>query len=156
MAAGFPAPVLANIPADGLITPTGALLNSTFDVIPEGLHEGKLHSWNVAFQRQLPYGFTTDIAYVGSRGVGLVMDLDTNASLDLRIRQRRPPAVRAVQPHRHSRTRTNQGKSQYHGLQMKFDRRFMNGLLVTNSYTLGQSLDWRMRTPASARRSTSI
>ena len=38
-------------------------------VIPPGLHEGTLQSWNVAFQRQLPYGFTADIAYVGSRGV---------------------------------------------------------------------------------------
>ena len=82
MAAGFPAPVLANIPADGVIPATGSLLNSTYDVIPPGLHEGTLHSWNVAFQRQLPYGLTADVAYVGSRGVDLVMDVDRNASLD--------------------------------------------------------------------------
>jgi hypothetical protein len=40
-----------------------------------------------------------------------------------------------------SRTRTNLGKSRYNGLQVKVDRRFTNGLLITNSYTLGQSLD---------------
>ena len=141
MAAGFPAPVLANIPADGLITPTGTLLNSTFDVIPEGLHEGKLHSWNVAFQRQLPYGFTTDIAYVGSRGVGLVADLDTNASLIYGSNNNGRPQFAPFGRTGTSRTRTNQGKSQYHGLQIKADRRFQNGFLVTNSYTLGRSLD---------------
>jgi hypothetical protein len=142
MAAGFPAPVLANIPADGLITPTGALANSTFDVIPEGLHEGKLHSWNVAFQRQLPYGFTTDIAYVGSRGVGLVMDLDTNASLIYGSNNAGRPQFAPFNRTGTNRTRTNRGKSQYHGLQIKADRRFQNGFLVTNSYTLGRSMDY--------------
>ena len=43
--------------------------------------EGTLQSWNVAFQRQLPHGFSAEAAYVGSRGINLVADLDTNASL---------------------------------------------------------------------------
>ena len=44
-----------NIPQDGIIPVTGSLLNSTYDVIPPDLREGTLHSWNVAFQRQLPF-----------------------------------------------------------------------------------------------------
>ena len=64
-----------------IIAVTGSLLNSTYDVIPPGLREGTLHSWNVAVQRQLPFQLTADIAYVGNRGVNLVMDIDTNASL---------------------------------------------------------------------------
>jgi len=40
-----------------------------------------------------------------------------------------------------SRTRTNDNKTQYNALQMKIDRRWSNGLLVTNSYTLGRSKD---------------
>jgi hypothetical protein len=141
MATGFPSPVLANIPTDGLITATGSLLNSTFDVIPPGLHEGKLHSWNVAFQRQLQYGFTADIAYVGSRGVGLVADLDQNASLVYGSNNVGRPQFAQFGRTGTSRARTNLGKSQYNGLQVKVDRRFMNGLLVTNSYTLGRSRD---------------
>ena len=101
MAAGFPPPALANIPADGIIPVTGSLLNSTYDVIPPGLHEGTLHSWNVAFQRQLPYGFTADIAYVGSQRRRSRGGPRHQRQPDLRIGQRRPPAVRAVQPHRH-------------------------------------------------------
>ena len=76
-----PAPVLVNIPENGIIPVSGSLLNSTYDVISPDLREGTLHSWNVAFQRQLPLGFTADIAYVGNRGVNLVMDVDTNASM---------------------------------------------------------------------------
>lgn len=141
MAVGFPAPVLANIPADGLITPTGALLNSTYDVIPSTLREGTLQSWNVAFQRQLPYGFSTDIAYVGSRGINLVADLDTNASLVYGSGNNGRPQFAPFNRTGANRVRTNLGKSRYQGLQMKVDRRFMNGLLVTNSYTLGRSKD---------------
>src|SRR3954465_8066118 len=141
MAAGFPAPVLASIPANGLITPTGSLINSTYDVIPNTLHEGTLESWNVAFQRQLPYGFSADIAYVGSRGVGLVADLDTNASLIYGSGNDGRPQFGPFGRTGTSRTRTNSGKSRYNGLQLKADRRFTNGLLITNSYTLPPSLD---------------
>src|SRR5439155_26558559 len=142
MAAGFPAPVLANIPSDGIIPATGSLLNSTFDVIPPGLHEGTLHSWNVAFQRQLPFGLAADIAYVGSAGVDLVMDVDRNASLVYGSGNNGRPQFAQFNRTGNSRTRTNLGKSRYNGLQVKFDRRFMNGLLITNSYTLGRSKDY--------------
>ena len=95
-----PAAGAARIPSNGIIPVSGALTNATFDVIPDDLHEATLHSWNVAFQRQLPYLLTADIAYVGNRGVDLVMDVDTNASTDYGTGQQRAAAVRDVQPHR--------------------------------------------------------
>jgi hypothetical protein len=141
MAAGFPAPALANIPADGIIPVSGSLLNSLYDVIPPDLHEGTLHSWNVAFQRQLPYGFTADIAYVGSKGVDLVADLDTNASMTYGSGNAGRAQFAQFGRTGTNRTRTNFGKSRYDGLQMKVDRRFVNGFLITNSYTLGRAMD---------------
>ncbi len=68
MVTGFPPPALLDIPSNGIIPVSGALTNATFDVIPNTLHEGTLQSWNVAYQRQLPYLLTADIAYVGNRG----------------------------------------------------------------------------------------
>jgi hypothetical protein len=141
MAAGFPAPALQSIPSDGIIAVSGSLQNSTFDVIPSTLHEATLHSWNVAFQHQLPYGFTADVAYVGSKGVNLVMDLDTNASLIYGSGNAGRPQFAQFNRTGTTRTRTNQGKSRYNGLQVKIDRRFLNGFLITNSYTLGRSMD---------------
>jgi hypothetical protein len=142
MAAGFPAPVLVSIPSDGIIPATGSLLNSTYDVIPQDLREGTLHSWNVAFQRQLPFSLTADVAYVGNRGVNLVMDVDANAGLVYGLGNAGRPQFAAFGRTGTSRTRSNENKSEYNGLQVKVDRRFRNGLLVTNSYTLSRSKDF--------------
>ena len=141
MASGFPEPALAAIPPDGIIAVPASLRNATFDVISPDLHEGTLHSWNVAFQRQLPFALTADIAYVGNRGVDLVMDVDTNASMVYGSGNNGRPEFASFNRTGTTRTRTNLGKSRYHSLQVKVDRRFLNGLLVTNSYTLGRSID---------------
>jgi hypothetical protein len=142
MAAGFPDPVLLAIPTDGIIPVAGSLLNSTFDVIPTDLREGTLHSWNVAFQRELPYRFTIDVAYVGNRGVDLVMDVNTNAGMSYGTNNAGRPQFASFNRTGQTRTRTNRNKSEYNSLQMKIDRRFSNGLLVTNSYTLSRSMDY--------------
>jgi hypothetical protein len=141
MAAGFPAPALFAIPSNGIIPVSGALQNATLDVIANDLHEGTLHSWNVAYQRQLPYLLTADVAYVGNRGVDLVMDVDTNASLIYGSGNNGRPQFAQFNRTGQSRTRTNEGKSRYHGLQVKVDRRFNHGFLLTNSYTLSRSRD---------------
>ncbi|MEP6914316.1 MAG: TonB-dependent receptor [Acidobacteriota bacterium] len=142
MAVGFPAPVLVNIPADGIIPVSGSLLNSTYDVISPDLREATLHSWNVAFQRQLPFGFTADVAYVGNRGVNIVMDVNTNASLVYGSGNAGRPQFAQFGRSGTNRTRTNDNKTQYNALQVKLDRRFRNGLLINNSYTLSRSMDY--------------
>ena len=141
MATGFPAPSLVSIPQDGIIPVSGSLLNSTYDVIPPNLREGTLHSWNVAVQRQLPFHLTADIAYVGNRGVNLVMDIDTNASLVYGSGNVGRPQFAQFNRTGNTRTRSNDNKSEYNALQVKVDRRFQNGLLLMNSYTLSRSRD---------------
>ncbi len=143
MAVGFPAPALLDIPSDGVIPVAGtSLQNATLDVIPTDLHEGTLQSWNVAFQRQLPFLLTADIAYVGNRGVDLVMDVDSNAGLVYGAGNNGRPYFARFNRTGTNRVRTNDNKSVYHGLQVKLDRRFRNGLMVTNSYTLSRSRDY--------------
>jgi hypothetical protein len=140
MAVGFPDPALLAIPDTGIIPIAGtALQNATLDVIPTGLHEGTLHSWNVAYQRQLPFFLTADIAYVGNRGVDLVMDVNRNASLVFNSGNNGRPQFARFNRTGESRERTNLGKSRYHGLQMKIDRRFKNGFMTTNSYTFSRA-----------------
>ncbi|HET7695623.1 MAG TPA: carboxypeptidase regulatory-like domain-containing protein [Vicinamibacterales bacterium] len=143
MAAGFPAPALLEIPATGIIPIAGtSLQNATLDVIPTGLTEGTLHSWNVAYQRQLPFFLSADIAYVGNRGVDLVMDVDRNASLVYNSGNNGRPQFATFNRTGTSRERTNLGKSTYHGLQMKIDRRFRQGVMITNSYTLSRAMNY--------------
>ncbi len=142
MAAGFPAPALINVPSTGIVPVSGALQNATFDVIPNDLHEGTLHSWNVAYQRQLPYQLTADIAYVGNKGVDIVMDVDSNASLVYGSNNNGRPQFAQFNRTGTNRTRTNKNKTTYNGLQVKVDRRFRNGFMVTNSYTLSRAWDY--------------
>jgi hypothetical protein len=143
MAAGFPAPALLNIPDTGIVPIAGtSLQNATLDFISPDLQEGLLHSWNVAYQRQLPFMLSADIAYVGNRGMDLVMDIDRNASLVYNSGNAGRPQFPTFNRTGNSRTRTNEGKSQYHALQVKLDRRFKNGVMVTNSYTLSRSKDY--------------
>ena len=142
MATGFPAPALREHSA-GRHHP-GVRLAPQLDLRRHsrpGLHEGTLHSWNVAFQRQLPFSLTADIAYVGNRGVDLVMDVDTNASLVYGSGNVGRPQFAPFNRTGTTRMRSNDNKSEYHALQMKVDRRFRNGLLLMNSYTLSRSKD---------------
>jgi hypothetical protein len=143
LATGFPAPALLDIPSDGVVAIAGtALQNATLDVISSDLHEGTVHSWNVAFQRQLPYSLTAEAAYVGNRGVDLVMDLNTNASMTYNSGNNGRPYFARFNRQGENRTRTNLGKTTYHGLQMKIDRRWRNGFLLTNSYTFGRAMNY--------------
>ena len=43
-----------------------------YNVVPLDLSEGKIHAWNVAFQRQLPCDFAGEVAYVANRGHGVL------------------------------------------------------------------------------------
>src|SRR5581483_11582905 len=82
MANGFPAPALANIPSNGIIdiTNDSRLKNGGYFYIPPTLKEGILHSWNVAYQRELPWNFTAEVAYVGNHGQDIINRLDLNAA----------------------------------------------------------------------------
>ena len=101
MATGFPAPGFVNIPTNGVIPATGTLRNAHLRRHPDRLHEATLHSWNVAFQRQLPWNLTAEVAYVGNRGVRHRDGRRHQRGHGARLGQRGPAAVCAVQPHRH-------------------------------------------------------
>jgi len=138
---GFPAPILENIPSDGIINANTTLLRSQrYFAIPQDLHEGRLQFWNVAYQRQLPHGFTAEAAYVGNRG-NLVNTINLNAGLvpglDNAGRPQFAPFGRTAETTGWTRSNTT-----YHSLQTKFDKRFARGLLITTSYTLGRGINY--------------
>jgi hypothetical protein len=49
-------------------------------MVPETVVRPRIHSWNVAVERQLPYSMSVDVAYVGNRSDGQWTDLNQNAS----------------------------------------------------------------------------
>ncbi|MGH7184741.1 MAG: TonB-dependent receptor domain-containing protein, partial [Pseudomonadota bacterium] len=142
MAAGFPAPIVFDVPASGIIDANLPLLRSTgLFFVPSDLREGRIHSWNVAFQRELIWGLTAEAAYVGNVGRGIIAPIDINAGLapgqDNAGRPLFPKFGRTT-----SVTSTIPTDTNYHSLQVKVDRRFNQGLLLTTSYTYGRAINY--------------
>ena len=143
MAAGFPAPALLDDPA-GRHHPdrrhAAATRRSTS--FPPSCTKGRCTPGTSRSSGSCRTSSPRTVAYVGNRGVDLVMDVDTNASLIYGSGNNGRPQFAQFNRTGTSRTRTNDGKSRYHGLQVKVDRRFRNGLMITNSYTLSRSMDY--------------
>ena len=140
LAAGLPAPNFAAIPDTGIV-PADNFKQQGFFSVPTNLHEGRLHSWNVAYQRELPGGFTGEVAYVGNRGQDIIARIDLNAGYTLGADNAGRPLF-AKYGRTASTTTTIPVKSQYNSMQVKVDRRMKNGLLITNSYTLGRGYNY--------------
>jgi hypothetical protein len=140
MAAGLPPPNFADIPPTGIV-PGDNFRAQGFFSVPRDLKEGVLHSWNVAFQRELPGGFTGEIAYVGNRGQDIIARIDLNAGYTLGADNAGRPLF-AQFGRTASTTSTIPVKSTYNSMQVKVDRRFRNGFMMTNSYTLGRGYNY--------------
>jgi hypothetical protein len=147
MAAGFPNKIFFDVPANGIIDGNNAVLkNASLFSIPTELNEGKLHSFNVAFQRELGWGFTGEAAYVGNLGRGILARLDLNAAMALGAGL--PGNDNAARPLFQKFGRSASvitwipTDTNYHSLQVKIDRRLKTNLLITTSYTLSRAINF--------------
>ena len=146
LATGFATPTVFDVPSNGVIDANLPILrNSALYHAPPDLREGKLHSYNAAFQRELPWNFAFEAAYVGNYGRGILATINLNAATELG--KTLPNNDNAALPlfaqfgrtaSVTSRVRTT---TNYNSLQMKLDRRFSKGLLVTSNYTLSRAID---------------
>ena len=142
MKAGFPAASYLPIPDNGIVDASISQLKSAgLFYVPSDLKEAKIHSWNVALQRQLFWKLVAEVAYVGNVGRGILSDYDINAAMT-------PGLGTAGQPYNAKYGRTASIRTwwptntSYNSLQAKLDRRFSNGLLITTSYTYGRAYDY--------------
>lgn len=157
MAAGFPAPTYLAIPENGIVDANRVKASSLFHV-PGDLQQGSLYSWNVAFQRELIWGLTGEAAYVGNRSNDVLNRFPMNAGLVVGAGVAGQPLYAKYGKTAGVENLAWKGKTRYHGLQLKLDRRFRNGWLITNSYTYGRSRDYAnenggVSTPADVERS---
>jgi carboxypeptidase family protein/TonB-dependent receptor-like protein len=142
MAAGLPAPLVFAVPDNGIIPAnTKSLLEQGFFYVPPDLKEARIHSWNIAFQHELFWGFSAEAAYVGNIGRGILSDFDLNAGMTPGQDNNGRPFNQKFGKTASVRTWFPTNTS-YHSLQIKIDRRFSKGLLVNASYTLGRARDF--------------
>jgi hypothetical protein len=139
MVTGFPAPILLTIPSNGIIP--NAPTSLQYSVMPKDLVHGAVQAWNLAVQRELPYGFTLDVAYVGNHGVNNPVILQMNRGLILGAGAAGQPLNLAFG--RRTSTPTTIGVStSYNSMQSKLNRRFSNGFMLTTSYTYAKAIDY--------------
>jgi hypothetical protein len=143
MAAGFPAPTYLTVPDNGVIAADTTFLKAqSFQYVPADLQQGTLYSWNVAFQRELTWGLTGEVAYVGNMSNDVLNRFPENAGMVIGGGTAGQPLNAKYGKTAGVENLAWKGKTRYNGLQMKLDRRFRNGWLITNSYTYSRSMDY--------------
>ncbi len=138
MGNGFPAPIVAVIPANGIIANPQATQN--YDTVNPQFREGYVVSWNLAYQRALPKNFTLEAAYVGNRGTRIPMPYNLNAGLVLGAGAAGRPFFSKFGRNVDNTLRFASSDSEYNGLQTKFDKRFSGGFLLTTAYTWARAM----------------
>jgi outer membrane receptor protein involved in Fe transport len=138
MATGFPAPPAQFYPPNGIIE--NAPLTQSFTVFGSDLREGYIQSWNFAVQRALPGKLVLDVAYVGNQAVKNYTFRDINASPILNSGVAGQPLFQRF-GRRAAVSGWHPTQSNYHSLQVKFDRRMADGFLMTTAYTYSKAID---------------
>jgi hypothetical protein len=102
---------------------------------------GKIHTWNIAFERRLPLDFSVDVAYVGAKGVGGYGWVDVNLPTTL-------GGGGNSRPYFLSHGRLNDVNvwgaildTDYDSLQVAINRPFKNRFMVKGAYTFSRSMN---------------
>ena len=117
---------------------------SAAEYTPEigNIDRGYVQTWNVAFERRLPFDTSVDVAYVGAKG-----DRRLRRARHQRAARCSAPATRAVRSRRPraASSRSTRGaqrlKTDYQSLQIALNKPFTHGLLFKGAYTLSKSMN---------------
>jgi outer membrane receptor protein involved in Fe transport len=137
--AGFPPPAVAVVPPDGII-PNAP--NQVYQVVNVHFRQPYVESWNIAVQKALPANFSLDLAYVGNHGVNVASNVNINAATVVGQGVRGQPLYAAFGRTANTNFVFRGFSSHYHALQVKFDRRFSGGLLITTAYTWSKAMGY--------------
>ena len=131
--------------------PIPALGNGVIDIpgtvaataMQEEFNRGYTQSYNVTVQRELPWGFSAQAGYVGSRTVRPLLTMELNYALPgggnagriLNQQFGRTAATTLQLPY-------EDGTGRYDSLQATLNRRFNGGFSLQTSYTFSKSISW--------------
>jgi len=110
--------------------------------MPRDYHSSVVQSWYVSVQREIARNMLIDVAYVGNRADDLLslanynQAVPNNAAGSLSLQARRP-----IQEFGDITYTSNDGKSRYNALQVKFEYRMPGNLMLLNAFTWSQAKD---------------
>lgn len=141
--AGFPAPLVAATPSNGIISAnTPLLLNQSYQVINPHYLDPYVESWNLAYEHVLPGQFVLDIAYVGNHGVHIPVQYNMNAGFVAGAGKLGQPEYAAFGRTASTTLFFAGYPSSYNSLQVKLDHHFSSGFSLTTAYTYGKALGY--------------
>ncbi len=117
-------------------------LTARVNFTPRDMRTAYVQSWHLSVQRELPWDLLLDVAYVGNRSNKLIVLGDYNQARpnatneNTPLQQRRPFAGYSF-----IQASFNGGFATYNALQIKFERRFAEGLYLLNSFTWSKAID---------------
>jgi len=110
--------------------------------MPRDYHSSVVQSWYGSVQREITKNMLLDVAYVGNRADDLLALANYNQAVpnnpqgSLSLQARRP-----IQEFGDITYTSNDGKSRYHALQVKFEYRMPGDLMLLNAFTWSQAKD---------------
>jgi carboxypeptidase family protein/TonB-dependent receptor-like protein len=134
-----------------------SLPNNVVLHIPRDQRSAYIQNWQLSVQRELGSNMLLDVGYVGNHAVKLILLADLNQARPVTAEELRLSLLPTNDPNRRAlpsldSRRPIQGFrsisavlpaafSNYHALQVKFERRFSKGLYVLNSFTWSKAID---------------
>jgi carboxypeptidase family protein/TonB-dependent receptor-like protein len=119
-------------------------------ILPKTLRLPTSDQWNVTVQRQLPGEVSVEAAYVGTKGTHVFAgnggDYDFNQAIvqgagTLTLNQRKP-FFQKFGWSQNFRYYGSDASNNYHGLQLKVDKRFSKGFSLLSHYTWSRSFNY--------------
>jgi len=118
------------------------LKTTRVNYIPADNRTGYVQAWHFSIQREITRDLVLDVAYVGNRGVKLMILGDynqarpNNTGENLSVSARRP-----YQGYKDIQIAWGGGFSNYNGLQTKLEKKLSGGLYLLNSFAWSKSID---------------
>jgi hypothetical protein len=133
---GIPAPIAGAVPSNGMLPGSNT---QVYNAVLLNFKNPYVESWNFAVQQALPFNFTLEAAYVANHGVDIGSQTNLNAAVLIGLGTLGQPEY----PRTASTNQVFQGfSSNYNSLQVKLDRRFSGGFLMTTAFTWGKALNY--------------
>jgi hypothetical protein len=136
---GIPIPVPFDFPANGILV--NPPLSNSFSYRQPDNPKAYVQSWNLAIQRALPGDFAFEAAYIGNHAVNTSSNVNLNAG--------QVPGLGSGGQIFNGLFGKTAGVNMHHGLhssynalQVKLNRPFQNGFMLTTAYTFSKAIDF--------------
>jgi hypothetical protein len=114
--------------------------NISFRGVDSNFRNPLVSKWNFTLQQDLGWGSALEVSYIGSKGSRQLINWDPNQPVNSAIPNADVNSRRMYPFLRGGISQTSTfGKSAYHGLAAKFEKRYSGGLSMVSSYTWGHA-----------------